>query len=149
MTDSAKQRLRDLVAARGTDLKAVSLAIGKNHAYLAQFITRGVPRRLPEDVREALGSYFSVDPDTFRDTPRPRVQLERGGVRLDPGKLRRAILIAEMIVAERRGENRGELVIEIASAIYDVLAEREVSGRAIDDADAVDLIKAVLDRLRP
>jgi hypothetical protein len=50
-----------------TDLKRASLACGKNHAYLHQFVHRGTPRRLPEDARYALASHLGVDESVLRD----------------------------------------------------------------------------------
>lgn len=65
--DPARQRLLKLIADSGDDLANLSLkVINKNHAYLQQYLKRGTPRNLPEDVREALGRHFDVDPDTFR-----------------------------------------------------------------------------------
>ena len=39
------------VAELGLSLSELSLSVGKNHAYFQQFIKRGVPARLPEEVR--------------------------------------------------------------------------------------------------
>lgn len=44
-------------------MKAVSLEIGKNHAYLQQFIERGVPAKLKEDVRARLSEALDI-PET-------------------------------------------------------------------------------------
>lgn len=67
--DPIRRRLLELVAHRDppTDLKKASLACGKNHAYLHQFIHRGTPRRLPEDVRWALAGHLGVDEAALRD----------------------------------------------------------------------------------
>lgn len=73
-----RQKLADLIDEHDTDLATVSKAIGKNHAYLQQFIKRGVPSNLPEDVREGLGAYFKVDPELFRSGSAPR-----HGIRLE------------------------------------------------------------------
>jgi hypothetical protein len=66
---SVRKRLVDLIAHRDppTDLKRASLASGKNHAYLHQFVHRGTPRRLPEDVRYALAAHLGVDQSVLRD----------------------------------------------------------------------------------
>lgn len=64
--DPPRIRLLQLVTDRGTDLASVSRAVGKNHAYLQQFVNRGTPRNLPEEVRNALGGHFKVDPAEFR-----------------------------------------------------------------------------------
>jgi phage repressor protein C with HTH and peptisase S24 domain len=66
---SVRKRLVDLITHRDppTDLKRASLASGKNHAYLHQFVHRGTPRRLPEDVRYALAAHLGVDQSILRD----------------------------------------------------------------------------------
>ena len=52
--DPIRLRILKLVDQRGSNLKQVSLALGKNAAYAHQYIYRGTPKVLPEDVREAL-----------------------------------------------------------------------------------------------
>lgn len=64
--DPIRQRLVELLAASGTDLKNASMAIGRNAAYLHQYVHRGTPRTLPEDVREALAPLLGVGPDELR-----------------------------------------------------------------------------------
>ncbi|WP_028467627.1 S24 family peptidase [Nisaea denitrificans] len=66
--DLQRKRILELVAHRDppTDLKKASLACGKNHAYLHQFINRGTPRKLPEDVRYALARHLGVDEAVLR-----------------------------------------------------------------------------------
>jgi hypothetical protein len=66
--DTQRKRILELVAHRDppTDLKKASLACGKNHAYLHQFINRGTPRKLPEDVRYALARHLGVDESVLR-----------------------------------------------------------------------------------
>ena len=44
--DMVRRRLRDALAAAGISLKEASRAIGRNDAYLQQFLFRGSPRRL-------------------------------------------------------------------------------------------------------
>jgi phage repressor protein C with HTH and peptisase S24 domain len=65
--------VRDLVLARldaiGETLKSASIKLGKNHAYLQQFIHRGVPARLPEDARHALARLLGVDEARLRGLP--------------------------------------------------------------------------------
>lgn len=63
--DAPRIRLMELIGEHDTDMKAVSLKIGRNHAYLQQYI-QGKPKNLPEDVRDALAEYFGVEPDEFR-----------------------------------------------------------------------------------
>jgi phage repressor protein C with HTH and peptisase S24 domain len=66
--DSVRQRLLELVKRREppTDLKKCSLLIGKNHAYLHQFVYRGTPRRLPEEARFLLAEHLGCDEADLR-----------------------------------------------------------------------------------
>ena len=61
VADPVRNLISQLLRERGLDAKAVSLAIGRNHAYLQQFLKRGIPRKLPEDVRVALADYFQIE----------------------------------------------------------------------------------------
>jgi Peptidase S24-like len=69
--DPPRMLLLKLIADFETDLSTVSKALGRNHAYLQQFIKRGTPHELPEEVRERLSDRFNVPPDSFR-LHRPR-----------------------------------------------------------------------------
>lgn len=70
LTPSRYALLR-LIAKAGSNLKAESLALGRNHAYLQQYIHKGTPQKLPEDVRDALGRRFGVSPNIFREDTDP------------------------------------------------------------------------------
>jgi hypothetical protein len=61
--DSQRARILRLVREHGLDLAALSRAVGRNHAYFQQFLKRGTPRRLPEEVRSALCTRFGLNPD--------------------------------------------------------------------------------------
>ena len=49
--DPPRTLLLKLIADYETDLASVSKALGRNHAYLQQYIKRGTPQELPEEVR--------------------------------------------------------------------------------------------------
>jgi len=53
--------LETLARARGADLSALSRLIGRNAAYIQQFIRRGTPRQLAEEDRRILARFFGVD----------------------------------------------------------------------------------------
>lgn len=57
----AAQALEKLILDRGEQCAALSRLIGRNAAYVQQFIRRGVPRKLAEDDRRTLARYFGVD----------------------------------------------------------------------------------------
>jgi phage repressor protein C with HTH and peptisase S24 domain len=52
--------LERLCAEHGEDFAGLSRMLGRNAAYIQQFVRRGVPRRLKEEERRKLARYFSV-----------------------------------------------------------------------------------------
>jgi len=52
--------LERLCAERGEDFAGLSRMLGRNAAYVQQYIRRGVPRRLKEEERRKLARYFAV-----------------------------------------------------------------------------------------
>ena len=54
LTMDARQMLEQLCQERGQDYASLSRLIGRNSAYIHQFIKRGTPRRLPEQERRLL-----------------------------------------------------------------------------------------------
>jgi len=70
--DAPRKVLVDTLARRpDLDLKNLSLAIGRNHAYLQQYLMRGSPRELPEAARHGLAPLLGVSPDDLRSTAAP------------------------------------------------------------------------------
>jgi hypothetical protein len=57
----ARMALDRLIADRGQNYADLSRLIGRNPAYIQQFIKRGTPRKLDEDDRRVLARYFGVD----------------------------------------------------------------------------------------
>jgi hypothetical protein len=61
MTSAAvRATLDELIRSRGDDYASVSRLLGRNAAYVQQFIKRGVPRRLSEEDRRRLAAHFGV-----------------------------------------------------------------------------------------
>lgn len=58
--DDPRFVLDALIHERGEDYASLSKLIGRNAAYIQQYIKRGVPRRLAEDDRGILARYFGV-----------------------------------------------------------------------------------------
>jgi|GEM_PF-2488203 len=63
--DKIRAALRRLIEDRGADMASVSRAIGKNHAYIQQYLTRGVPNELGYKTALALADYFGCGADVF------------------------------------------------------------------------------------
>ncbi len=59
--DDPRQILDRLIAERGEDYAGLSRLIGRNPAYIQQYIKRGSPRRLDERDRALLARYFRID----------------------------------------------------------------------------------------
>lgn len=60
--------LERLCAERGEDFAGLSRMLGRNPAYIQQFVRRGVPKRLKEEERRKLARYFAV-PETALGGP--------------------------------------------------------------------------------
>jgi phage repressor protein C with HTH and peptisase S24 domain len=60
MSTDPRLVLERLCAERGEDFAGLSRMLGRNPAYIQQFVRRGVPKRLKEEERRKLARYFSV-----------------------------------------------------------------------------------------
>jgi phage repressor protein C with HTH and peptisase S24 domain len=60
MLSDPRAALERLCAERGEDFAGLSRMLGRNPAYIQQFVRRGVPKRLKEEERRKLARYFSV-----------------------------------------------------------------------------------------
>ncbi len=59
--NDARTTLERLIRDNGDDFSTVSRMLGKNPAYIQQFIRRGTPRKLDEADRRRLAEYYRVD----------------------------------------------------------------------------------------
>lgn len=75
MTDDARASLDALIRDSGEDYSSISRLLGRNPAYIQQFIKRGTPRRLAEDDRLKLAAYFRVPEERLGGRTRPTAQL--------------------------------------------------------------------------
>ena len=67
-----------LIREKGEDYSALSRMIGRNPAYVQQFIKRGSPRRLAEEDRRLLARYFRVS-ESVLGGPDERGRVSRSG----------------------------------------------------------------------
>ena len=61
--------LERLCAERGEDFAGLSRMLGRNVAYIQQYVRRGVPRRLKEEERRKLARYFAVSESLLGGPP--------------------------------------------------------------------------------
>jgi phage repressor protein C with HTH and peptisase S24 domain len=59
--DDARRALDELIQQRGCSYSEISRLLGRNAAYIQQFIRRGSPRHLDEQDRSVLARFFGVD----------------------------------------------------------------------------------------
>ena len=64
-----RDALQRLCLERGEDFASLSRLLGRNAAYIQQFISRGVPKKLREEDRRKLARYFSVSESIFGGPP--------------------------------------------------------------------------------
>lgn len=110
-----REALAAAAAARRESLAALSRLIGRNAAYLQQFVTRGTPRRLEENDRRKLARYLGISDAMLGGQPAEGLvavgridagasagpgrivdQERRSEMLLDPGLLRRLGVRADM-----------------------------------------------------
>ena len=60
MMSDPRSVLERLCAERGEDFAGLSRMLGRNAAYVQQFVRRGVPKRLKEEERRKLARYFAI-----------------------------------------------------------------------------------------
>lgn len=83
--------LERLCVERGEDFAGLSRMLGRNSAYIQQFVRRGVPRRLKEEERRKLARYFSISeallggPPDDRAVPGSLVTVKRHPVAVSAG----------------------------------------------------------------
>jgi SOS-response transcriptional repressor LexA len=66
---NARANLERLILEQGEDFSSLSKLLGRNPAYIQQFIRRGIPRKLDEDDRRKLAQYFGVDESVLGGLP--------------------------------------------------------------------------------
>jgi phage repressor protein C with HTH and peptisase S24 domain len=68
MVSDPRLVLERLCAERREDFAGLSRMLGRNAAYIQQYVRRGVPKRLKEEERRKLARYFSI-PETLLGGP--------------------------------------------------------------------------------
>ena len=79
--EDARTALQRLIEERGEDYAGLSRLLGRNPAYVQQYIKRSSPRRLAERDRRLLARYFGVD-ETLLGAPETAAPAGAGLVRV-------------------------------------------------------------------
>lgn len=81
VNEDPRTALDRLVTENGDDYAGLSKLVGRNAAYIQQFIKRGTPKRLPEAERGILARYFGVEEQVLGGVVPPAT---KSGLRLIP-----------------------------------------------------------------
>ncbi|WP_310468131.1 S24 family peptidase [Sphingomonas sp.] len=81
MWSDPRKLIERLCAERGEDFAGLSRMLGRNPAYIQQFVRRGVPKRLGESERRKLARYFAI-PESLLGGPQE--EDEEAAARLIP-----------------------------------------------------------------
>lgn len=146
-----KAALAALIARHDESYAGLSRLIGRNDAYLQQFVQRGSPRRLAEADRKLLAAYFGVDEAVLGGpaatgaaiarVPRLDVGLSAGpggvadgdrvlgGEAIDPQVLRRLrVRAADLTLVRAKGDSMAPTIVDGDEMLVDH-ADRTVPAK--------------------
>lgn len=126
--------LERLCVERGEDFAGLSRMLGRNPAYIQQFVRRGVPRRLGEAERRKLARYFSVSESLLGG---PCEDEEQGG------------LVAVKRTPVRASAGFGSIPYEEAGKPYFAFEERWLKRLTGSPAGQLSIIRVEGDSMAP
>ena len=136
MADDIRSALDALIRDSGEDYSSVSRLLGRNPAYIQQFIKRGSPRRLAEEDRLKLASYFRV--------PEQRLGGRSGHASSSPAEL---VSVARVDIGASAGPGGIAEIEERGAPIgFDGAMLRELGVRR---RDALSIIRVAGDSMEP
>jgi phage repressor protein C with HTH and peptisase S24 domain len=138
MTDP-RLALDQLIRDRGEDYASLSRLLGRNAAYIQQFIRRGTPKKLDEDDRRTLARYFRVEEAVLGGPRTPviaRPQDRRGAD---------FVRIPRLAV----GASAGPGALDAGEAGLDDFILDAQSVRALGDAGMLSMIRVSGDSMEP
>jgi phage repressor protein C with HTH and peptisase S24 domain len=127
--------LERLCAERGEDFAGLSRMLGRNPAYIQQFVRRGVPKRLREEERRKLARYFSV-PEAVLGGPAGVAGASEG-------------LVAVNRTPVRASAGPGALVLEEVGRPYFAFDERWLKALTPSPSEKLSIIRVEGDSMAP
>lgn len=135
MRDDPRDFLERLCAERGEDFAGLSRMLGRNPAYIQQFVRRGVPKRLKEEERRKLARYFAVS------------EAELGG---PPGEDRLTGGLAPVVRSPvRASAGPGAIPAEEAGKPYFAFDERWLKALTASPASKLSIVRVEGDSMSP
>lgn len=102
--DEKRKKLKEALDAKKISLAEASRKIGRNPAYIQQYIERGTPRVLPEKLRLALAALTGMSDTDFAGGDHATVSLMATGYLSVLGEVRAGVWIEENAVLEDSSE---------------------------------------------
>jgi hypothetical protein len=127
--------LERLCMERGEDFAGLSRMLGRNSAYIQQFVRRGVPKRLKEEERRKLARYFAVSEALLGGPPGTVAPLEG--------------LIAVNRTPVRASAGPGAMVSDEVGRPYFAFDERWLKALTASPADKLSIIRVEGDSMAP
>ena len=127
--------LERLCAERGEDFASLSRMLGRNSAYIQQYVRRGVPKRLKEEERRKLARYFAVS-ESLLGGP-VEAQVPAGG------------LVPILRSAVHASAGPGALVAEETGRPYFAFEPRWLKGLTSSSPDRLSIIRVEGDSMSP
>ena len=134
MLNDPRSVLERLCAERGEDFAGLSRMLGRNPAYIQQFVRRGVPKRLGESERRKLARYFSIS-EALLGGP-SEIEAVRG-------------LIAVNRSAVRASAGPGAIPYDQAGKAYFAFDEIWLKGLTPSSASRLSIIRVEGDSMAP
>jgi phage repressor protein C with HTH and peptisase S24 domain len=132
MLPDPRNVLERLCVERGEDFAGLSRMLGRNPAYIQQFVRRGVPRRLKEEERRKLARYFAV-PEAILGGPADAL----------------AGLVAVNQTPVRASAGPGAIVSEQAGQPYFAFDERWLKALTASSSERLSIIRVEGDSMSP
>ncbi len=135
MTTDPRFVLERLCAEHGEDFAGLSRMLGRNPAYIQQFVRRGVPKRLKEEERRKLARYFGV------------AEAVLGGPDEPPSRIQGLASISRHAVAASAGP--GALVSSEAGKPYLAVDERWLKSLTATPSERLSIVRVEGDSMAP
>ena len=136
MSDDPRSVLQSLCSERGESLAGLSRLLGRNDAYIQQYLRKGTPRRLPERERRTLARYFAV-PESILGAPEA-----------DPG-LDTGVLVPVARSEVRASAGPGAVALDSASRPYFGFDPRWLRALTNSTASRLSMIRVEGDSMAP
>ncbi|MFL6842438.1 MAG: helix-turn-helix transcriptional regulator [Sphingomicrobium sp.] len=130
-----RMMLERLCTERGEDFAGLSRMLGRNPAYIQQYVRRGVPKRLREEDRRKLARYFSISEEVL------------GGPPTDPSGLAGLLSVKRHPVAVSAGP--GAVVAEELGKPYFGFDERWLKALTQSPPDKLSIVRVEGDSMAP